>query len=182
MRLNLRPERSRAAIVFSNEAGSRLPAMAAISARCAAKARSKAGGKCSGLTAAKEGKPSGPLHSSSSGFGKSRSTMELSHGQVCHLVYFAVSTVRHSAGRSLSVKADLGFAGARLGEGRRTPAGNQRGESRRAEEDRNAAAYFRSCDLPLIDCSMAAIIYVVAARFPFPARKARCREFAINLT
>ena len=43
-------------------------AIAAISARCAASARSKAGGKCSGLIASSGGTPNGAVQSASSGF------------------------------------------------------------------------------------------------------------------
>ena len=62
------PLRSSASMVLSKLGVAGLAAMASISVRCAAIARSKAGRKCSGLIAGSGGRPNGPVQSVSNGF------------------------------------------------------------------------------------------------------------------
>ena len=63
-----RPLFSSASMVLPKLGAAGLAAMASISARWAASARSKAGRKCSGLIAASGGRPNAPVQSVSSGF------------------------------------------------------------------------------------------------------------------
>ena len=63
----VRPLRSSAAIVLSKLGAAGSPAIASISARCARQRRSKAGRNCSGMMAAKGGRPKAPVQSASSG-------------------------------------------------------------------------------------------------------------------
>src|SRR5690606_15780742 len=67
-RSSVRPAFSRAAMVFSKVGAAGLLAMRSISARCSARACSKAGWKCSGLISEKGGTPKGVDQGASKGF------------------------------------------------------------------------------------------------------------------
>ena len=66
-RSRVRPARWKASTVLAKVGSAGSPAMAAISARCSAVARSKAGRKWSGVTRSNGGSPNGVAQSSSSG-------------------------------------------------------------------------------------------------------------------